>query len=368
MSRRSVGIVGLGAHLPDTIRPNAWWPPPSSDGASFIRPDAGGTTGAIVERLANDRFRGAVERRCIADDQRPSDMEIAACRAALASAGVDPTQIDLLIGASQVPDEVSPSNHGRVALGLGIPHRATAFTIDAGCASFIPQLNTACRLVEVGDHELGLIYQSSASSRVLDPQADWSFGLGDGAVAEVIGPVEPGLGLVGRMQWTRGELSNGLVIGRTDGDRRWFEAGSQPTGFQILARDPEVVMQMGRMGAEYAREICAALLSTCGYGPSDVSFFACAQATVWFGEACAAAIGIPEGRYLRPDEHFQRFGHLLPASASLNVYLAWLAGRLTPGDLVLIYSPGVGFTQGASLIRWSLPRPAQPSSGTSPAH
>jgi 3-oxoacyl-[acyl-carrier-protein] synthase III len=59
-----------------------------------------------------------------------------------------------------------------------------------------------------------------------------------------------------------------------------------------------------------------------------------------------------------PEEHFQRFGHLLPASAPLNLWVAWSQGRLRRGDLVLVYSPGVGFTQVASLLRWWMDPPS----------
>lgn len=358
-----VGVVGLSAALPDEVRTNDWFAGVEAlvDGDTDLIADAereageGSLIRASLRRWGADPFRGTRERRVAAPGTRSSELELAACRAALAHAGRTADQVDLLAGYSQLPDDAGPGNHGRVARGLGGAGRLSAMTLESGCASFLPQLAVASRLVQVGDARTALLYQSSLSSRINDLRSPMGPLLGDGAVAEVIGRVEPGLGLVGWVQRTRGELCDGLLLGRVDGSRDWIEPS--PVPMRIFARDRSAAARMGADGPAYAREVCLELLDRHGVLPEDVDFLVIAQAAVWFGAVCAEALGIPVERTVPPEDHFQRYGHLLAASLPLNLWVAWTTGRLRRGDLVLLYSPGVGFTTAAALLRWALDPP-----------
>jgi 3-oxoacyl-[acyl-carrier-protein] synthase III len=349
-----VGIVGLGVYLPPRVVTNE-----AFEGAAAVVDDIlmdGAGPSRHAARWAADPYCGTIERRVMDAEQRSSQMEVEAAREALRSAGVDPGGVDLLIGYSQVPDDLCPGNHGRVARALELPRQATAMTLETGCASFVTQLNTAVRLVQSGDHRLALLYQSSATSRVQDQASRWAAAVGDGAVAEVVGAVPEGYGWIGRAHFTRGELCDGLLVARADRRPDWWAPSEVP--FHITSRDGAAVRRMGVEGVAFARETCEEVLRTCGYTASDVDLLVCSQPQVWFGEACAEALGLREGRFVPPEEHFQRFGHLLPASAPLNLWVAWSQGRLRRGDLVLVYSPGVGFTQVASLLRWWMDPPS----------
>jgi 3-oxoacyl-[acyl-carrier-protein] synthase III len=121
-----------------------------------------------------------------------------------------------------------------------------------------------------------------------------------------------------------------------------------------MTRNAEHARRMGAEGPAFCRDTCSILLDRQGITADSIDFFICAQSAAWWIEACAGAIGIDSSRYVSADEHFRKYGHLLPASASLNLWLAWTTGRLHVGDLVLIYTPGAGFTQTASLVRWAL--------------
>lgn len=349
-----VGIVGLGAYLPSTIVTNEAFPGAVEAADDMLIGGVGPS--AHVARWARDPYQGAIERRVVAEDELSSHMEVHAARAALRSAGVDPQAVDLLIGYSQVPDDLCPGNHGQVARQLALRREVTAMTLDTGCASFVTHLNTAVRLLQSDDHELALLYQSSATSRIQDPGSRWAAVVGDGAVAEVVGPVSAGFGWIGRAHFTRGELCDGLLLARADRKREWWQGSSEP--FFITSRDAQAVRRMGEEGVAFAKEACLAVLQRCGYSLSEVDFLVCAQPQVWFGQACAEAIGLRSDQIVAPSDHFQKFGHLLPASAPLNLWVAWSLGLLKRGDLVLVYSPGVGFTQVASLMRWWLEPPS----------
>jgi 3-oxoacyl-[acyl-carrier-protein] synthase III len=143
----------------------------------------------------------------------------------------------------------------------------------------------------------------------------------------------------------------------TDGRTRWSDPAGPGGRFVAVIREPESARLMARQGPAFARETCGRLLERHGYGADDVALFACTQPSLWFGQACAEAVGVPSDRLVPPAEHFQRFGHLLPASAPLNLWVAWKTGRIEKGDLVLMYLQGAGFVQAAVLMRWSMARP-----------
>ncbi len=358
-----VGITGMACCLPSAVRTNHWWGERASMtgplGESADRVAASGDDDdpalAVVRRWARDPFHGARERRVIDDAHTSKDLEVAACRAVLQQQSLASDDVAALIGYSQISDDVGLGNHGLVAHDLELPRTLLAFSLEAGCASFVPQVATATGLATQSQV---LLYQSSATSRVTDYERPESVVTGDAAMAQTVGPVDAGLGFVDSVCITRGDLRESVVLAPEDGRRRWYEAGEHPTRMTIAIRNSRHVVQMGSVGPAFCREACLLLLERNGATPADVDFFVCAQPGAWFGDACALALEVPRSRIVPPEDHFQRYGHTLAASAPLNLWVAWTTGRLRKGDLVLVYSPGVGFTQAAMLMRWSLEPPA----------
>jgi 3-oxoacyl-[acyl-carrier-protein] synthase III len=335
-----IGIVGLGVALPATVRTNDFWDvQPSFEGTSFETVDP---------------FRGTVARRVLEEGRDSVDLEVEACLGALANALTTAQQVRVLLGASGTPTHLEPGNHVRVARRLGVAPWTMTMSMAAACAVAIPQLETAVRLMAAQDG-CALVYQSSAFSRTMDYASPLAPLVGDGAVAQVIGPVDAGLGLVGTLQAIRTEFADGIVVGRPDG-LPWYSA-APGGGIVVSIQDADVARAMIRRSPELARQVCLRLLDQHGYVPADVDAFISIQPAVDFAASIARAVGVPEGRWLEPAEHFEQFGHTMHASVMLNLYLAWRAGKLRVGDLVLVYSQGAGFVQGATLMRWALPAP-----------
>lgn len=358
---RGFGIVGLAVCLPTEVRDNSFWPPGwaasrAADPTRQAQAQAGGDEiPESVRAYVTDPYQGARLRRVISDAHESSDLEAAACRAALASAGRSSDDVDMLFGYSQVSDDAGPGNHGIVAHRLGLPPAVLASTVESGCASFVPHVTLASRLLGTGAETTALLYQSSATSRITDYDLASSVVTGDGAAAQVVGEVDDGLGFVDALHYTRGELRDGLVLAPKQCTGRWYDDQDSP--LVIAARDPAQAVRMGALGPHYCQEACEALLTRNGLTADDVDYFVCAQAGAWFAPLCAAAVGIDADRFVAPEDHFQHYGHLLAASAPLNLWVAWTSGRLNKGDLILVYSPGVGFTQAAVLLRWSMDGP-----------
>src|SRR3954464_10185645 len=132
----AVGILGIGAYLPEQVRRNDWWPeevvarwrataaeslvrhepdsvPPASEGAR--------RTLAAMAELKDDPFRGARERRIMPRGMTSSDMEVEAAKDALARSGVPGSRVGLLLTDSQLPDHLGVSNGPLVHRKLGLP-------------------------------------------------------------------------------------------------------------------------------------------------------------------------------------------------------------------------------------------------------
>src|SRR5262245_34796895 len=115
----NVGIYSVGTFLPEHIRTNDFWPKDSvakwaaHHGSTVDRASAGSdeeeteTAQIILKHMSqyrNDPFRGAVERRVMAENMKTTDMEIEAAKQAIARANIDPASIDLLLTSTNLPD------------------------------------------------------------------------------------------------------------------------------------------------------------------------------------------------------------------------------------------------------------------------
>jgi 3-oxoacyl-[acyl-carrier-protein] synthase III len=369
-----VGILGMGAYLPARVRTNAWWPEAFShqhqtrleadlatgiDQAAKAR--AAGIDPEVIETslfFEPDPFRGSRERRVIDDDREPSDLSVEAGRLALAHANVTSSDVDLLLDFSQLPDHVVPEPCGHVAFGLGLRPNLRAFTLSAGCGSYVPQIATATALIRCGEAKTALTIVGSAMSRTLDFTTPNSVLVGDGAVATVLGSVEAGFGYVASEQITRGDLHGGIVLAPEDDPHgRWYEGHSRLVGHNL---DRAATMVMGGQSSSLCRELCMRLLDRVGVTIDEVDVFVCSQPNAWYGAAAARGLGIPDHKRVEIEAHFCKYGHLMAASAALNLYIAASRGQLEKGDLVLIFSPGAGFVLTACLYRWHHERPFPP--------
>ncbi|HEY4055373.1 MAG TPA: hypothetical protein VGM39_02150, partial [Kofleriaceae bacterium] len=217
----AIGILGIGLYLPPEVRTNAWWPsdvvqrwrdlprpsPPDLSGAS---PGARQCFEAMAKQ-APDPFAGVRERRVMPSDMTLLDMEEAACRSALANAGIAPTDVTLLLTNRTVP-EVQLSNpaaglHAR----LGLPHECLSTHLDVATHSFMMQLSLAEGMIAAGRARYALLVQSCAPSRLIAAEDPISPNFGDAATAVLIGAVPAGTGILSSVMYTDGRYPTTLV-------------------------------------------------------------------------------------------------------------------------------------------------------------
>ncbi|MCA9488807.1 MAG: hypothetical protein KC621_02770 [Myxococcales bacterium] len=364
-----VGWQGLAVNVPSRVRTNDWWGEAWHEArAERNKRDVAGMLDhakkhdvdpeVVVAGLPfrEDAFRGAIERRIFPDDVAPSEAEAEAGRMAMLDAGIDVEGIDGLMTQSAVPDFPMPRNTGLVAHRLGLRPDVFAADVDTGCNSFLTMLTTASALVHAGQVRRVLTVASSLGMRGIDPMSPASTAVGEAVAAGVVGEVEEGHGFVAYHAVWHGEWHGALRQTCTT-DHPWYRGDLHQQHMFAHVVDPVGTHEAGARAATHCRSVVLPLFEKAGVTADDIDFFAMSTPMAWFPQAMGEAIGIDPSRRLTHEDHFQRYGHPFGASVSLNLQIAWQQGRLKKGDLVLLYSPGVGFSFQAMLYRWNLDRP-----------
>ena len=321
---RSV-IAGCGSYLPQRIVTNA---------ELATRVDT--TDEWIVQRT------GIRQRHVAAADEPTSVLGLKAAQAALADAGLDAAQIDLIIVATATPDHTFPATATQIQSALGI-NGGAAFDLQAVCSGFVFALTTADKFLTSGTARAALVIGAETFSRILDWEDRTTcvlFGDGAGAVVMVAQPAEGTLA-------DRGVLTTHI---RSDGrhkDKLYVDGGAGSTstvGF-LRMEGKEVFRHAVVNLAETVRHT----FEVTGLSGADIDWFVPHQANRRIIDATADKLGIGTDRVVVTVDHH---GNTSAASIPLALAEAHADGRIKRGQLVLIEAMGGGFTWGSALIRW----------------
>ncbi|WP_297255920.1 beta-ketoacyl-ACP synthase III [Bosea sp. (in: a-proteobacteria)] len=318
-------VVGCGSYLPARIVTNA---------ELAARIDTSDEW--IVQRT------GIRQRHVAADDEPTSAVGLKAAEAAIADAGIDPAEIDLIIVATATPDYTFPATATQIQAALGITGGA-AFDMQAVCSGFVFALATADKFLATGSARVALVIGAETFSRILDWEDRTTCVLfGDGAGAVVLKAV-PGEGTLA----DRGVLATHI---RSDGryrDKLYVDGGAGST---------RTVGHLRMEGKEVFRHAVTNLADTVrhtfeetGLTGADIDWFVPHQANRRIIDATADKLGIDRGHVVVTVE---RHGNTSAASIPLALAEAHADGRIKRGQLVLIEAMGGGFTWGSALIRW----------------
>jgi 3-oxoacyl-[acyl-carrier-protein] synthase III len=317
-----VSISGLGCKVPDRVITN-----------EELRQYVDTTDEWIVERT------GIRERRMATQDEALSDIALPACRDALAQAGLEGKDIDLIIVATVTPDMMFPSTGALLADALGATD-AAAYDLSAGCTGFMYALAQAYGMLAGGLSKRALVVGGDLLSKILDWEDRSTlvlFGDGAGAVVLEVGPEQ---GFVG---FELGADGGG-------GASLWLP-GSGSRHFD----DPERYVKMnGREVFKFATRVLVQsaedLLARCGMTIEDVDLYIPHQANVRIIDHATRKLGVPSERVVI---NVDRYGNTSSGSIPLALADAASDGRLKPGQMVLMTGMGAGLTWGSALIRWT---------------
>ena len=289
------------------------------------------------------RERTGIEQRHIAaEDEKTSDMGIAAARQALVRAGVDPVDVDLIVCATATPDRTFPATAVRIQAGLGVT-KGAAFDVQAVCSGFIYALAVADNFLRTGQFKRAIVVGSEVFSRILDWKDRGTCVLfGDGAGAVVL-EAQTQLG---------NREDRGILATRIRSDGRFEELlyvdggpGSTKTTGHLRMNGREVF----RHAVQKISGVMEETLVTAGYAPDEVDLYVPHQANRRILDGIAKRLEIPSEKVVIT---LAKHGNTSAASIPLALNQAFEDHLLKERRLVLMEAMGGGFTWGAALVRW----------------
>ncbi|MBL8570012.1 MAG: ketoacyl-ACP synthase III [Phreatobacter sp.] len=324
VTRRSV-VRGVGSHLPARVLTNA-----------ELSTMVDTSDDWIVQRS------GIRQRHIAAEGETTAELGLKAAQAALAHAGLDAQDIDLIVLATSTPDRTFPASATAIQDRLGIRH-GVAFDLQAVCSGFVFGVTTADKFLRSGSHKRALVIGAETFSRILDWTDRTTCVLfGDGAGAIVLEAQDQPDGTAGR-----GVLTTHL---RSDGrhtPKLYVDGGPSLTGTvgHLRMEGREVFKHAVGMITDVMNDAYAATGTT----SEDLDWFVPHQANKRIIDASAEKLKIaPEKVVITVDRH----GNTSAASIPLALDVAVKDGRIKQGDLVMLEAMGGGFTWGSALIRW----------------
>ena len=309
-------IAGTGSYLPSKI-----------------------LTNADLERMVDTTDEwiftrtGIRERHIAGEGEFTSDLALQAAKNAIASAGLSPNDIDLIIVATTTPDKVFPSVATMVQKKLDISG-CPAFDIQAVCSGFVYALTTADNFIKTGSAKCALVIGAETFSRITDYTDRGNCILwGDGAGAVVL-QASTDQGIISTHLHADGRYENMLHVPRNN-DK------------------PDTVVMEGnavfKMAVNTLDQIVDETLSANHMQKSDIDWLVPHQANIRILQATAKKLDMSMDRVVvTVDKH----GNTSAASIPLALDTAVKDGRIKRGDIILMEAFGGGFTWGSALIKY----------------
>jgi 3-oxoacyl-[acyl-carrier-protein] synthase-3 len=321
MTRRSV-LTGTGSALPKRVVSNA-----------ELAKTVDTSDEWIVERS------GIRQRHIAGEGETTSTLAIAAARKALEAAGLEGSQIGLIVLATATPDQTFPATATIVQDALGA-NGGIAFDVAAVCSGFLYGIGVADSMLRTGMADKALVIGAETMSRILDWEDRTTcvlFGDGAGAVVlEARDVPEDGPGVLTTHLHADGAHNELLYV---DGG----PSSTQTVGY-IRMKGREVF----RHAVANLADVLANAMAEVGLTPADLDWVVPHQANQRILDATARKLGLPaEKVVVTVDRH----ANTSAASVPLALDAAVRDGRIKPGELVMLEAMGGGFTWGASLLR-----------------
>ncbi|KHA64119.1 3-oxoacyl-(acyl-carrier-protein) synthase III [Sphingomonas sp. T1] len=289
----------------------------------------------IVERT------GIRFRHIAGEGETTATLAADACRAALAAAGVDAQDIDLIVLATATPDQTFPASATKVQAMLGIDD-CVAFDVAAVCSGFLYAVQVVDSMIRSGVAKRALVIGAETFSRILDWEDRTTCVLfGDGAGAIVL-----------EAQDTADADGRGILTTKLHADGRhnqllYVDGGVSTTGTvgKLRMKGREVF----RHAVTNLAAVMTESLAMAGLSADQVDWVVPHQANARILDATARKLGLaPERVVVTVDQH----ANTSAASVPLALDVAVRDGRIQQGQIVVLEAMGGGFTWGAAVIRF----------------
>jgi 3-oxoacyl-[acyl-carrier-protein] synthase III len=317
-------------------------------------------TNADLERVVDtsDEWifsRTGIRERHIVSDERETTatMAVRAARRALRVANLAPSQVDLVIVATTMPDYPFPATASLVQDALGAAH-AGAFDLSAACSGFIYALSVANGFIRSGGADHVLVIGSETLSRM----ADWTDRntcvlFGDGAGAVVLSASTERCGVLASELGSDGSGGELLIV-RAGGSRA-------PASYDTVSNGEHYLWMNGREVFRFATTIMPkateAVVRRAGWQLADLALVIPHQANIRIIESSIKRLGLPPERFF---VNVDRYGNTSAASIPIALCEAVAQGRVHPGDKLVLVGFGAGLTWAAAAVEWGVPVPTRP--------
>jgi 3-oxoacyl-[acyl-carrier-protein] synthase III len=317
MSNTNSKITGTGSYLPKKILSNADLEKmiDTSDEWIFSR-------------------TGIRQRHIAAEDEFTSDLALEAAKNAIASAGIDANNIDLIVIATTTPDKIFPSVAIMVQRKLGIAG-CPAFDVQAVCSGFVYALATADNFIKAGAAKCALVIGAETFSRITDYTDRGNCILwGDGAGAVILQATTSEQGIISTHLHADGNYENMLHVPR------------KAEGKDTVTMEGNAVF---KMAVNTLDQIVDETLAANNMQKSDIDWVVPHQANIRILQATAKKLDMSMDKVVVTiDQH----GNTSAASIPLALDVAVRDGRIKRGDVILMEAFGGGFTWGSALIKY----------------
>ena len=325
----SAVIAGTGSQVPERVLTNA-----------DIEKMVDTSDQWITERT------GMKERHIAAPGEAASDLAIVACEKALAEAKVKPEDLDLIIVGTVTGDMPFPSTACVLQQRLGAPH-AAAFDVSAGCTGFIYALSVARQFIATGASRTALVVGVEVLSKITDwTDRSTCVLFGDGAGAAVLkADADP----------DRGIIATYLAADGNGGKHLYMPAGGsrQPATVETVQQRLHTCKMNGnplfKVAVRSMADAVRNLLRQTGLESADIKLLIPHQANLRIIEATAKLLKFPSERVF---VNIAQYGNTSSATTIIALDEARKAGRIHPGDVVMLVAFGAGLTWGGVVIRF----------------
>lgn len=287
---------------------------------------------------------GIRARRVAAPDEATSDLAAKAAIRCIERAKIDPAEIDLMILATATPDANGPSSASLVQDQLNLS--CAAFDVSAACAGFMYALTTAGQFVATGSSRLALVMGADTMSRAGNPTDQRSYPLfGDGAGAVLVKAGDAGQGFPSYCLGADGS-GQPYLTRPMGGSRMPPDASRMNEGLQYMCMDGKAVFKWAVQLLTYN---IPKVLEHAGCTVQDIDLFVLHQANERIISAAAEHLLIPpEKTFINLD----RYGNTTAGSIPLALDEAVAAGRVKPGNRILLSGFGAGLAWGTAVMQW----------------
>lgn len=326
---KNVHVTGWGAYAPELV-----------------------LTNADLERLVetSDEWivtrTGIRERHIAGPHETTASMAIVAARRAIAVAGIDPLDLDLIVLGTLTPDYPLPSAAVLVKEAIGNT-KAAAFDLAAACSGFVYGYAMAQGFLSCGYGKHALVIGAETMSRCTDyTDRSTCVLFGDGAGAIVLSASDEPGGTMGMEVTT--DIAATYSI--------WIPAGASArpaTAATLAAREHYMRMKGGETFKLAVRKLTATTVRTveeAGLDLADVDQVVPHQANSRIIEATARALGYSMEKVFL---NIASYGNTSAASVPIALTEAVASGRIKKGDNVVLVAFGAGGTAGSVALQWT---------------